>query len=118
MAIYGKIYFLKGKFFMLKPTSSTSENESPDIPPAKMNVFLLLIGIAIMLVGSIFPWIFADGNGKAHHGIAMLLFWAMSAGIVRGVGFIPHHIIPKVLFSGWAVLIGILGAVILRFIHQ
>lgn len=88
---------------------------TPSTSPAKMNLPLLLIGIAIMLVGSLFPWIFTDGTGKAHHGIAMCLFWAMSAAIVRGVGFIPLHIVPRVLLSGWAVLVGIAGAVGLRF---
>lgn len=70
-----------------------------------------------MLVGSLFPWVFTDSQGKAHHGIAMCLFWAMSAGIVRGVGFVPRHSVPKVLFSGWAVLVGIVGAVVLRFFN-
>lgn len=91
------------------------DSDNNNLPATKINFPLLLVGIAIMLVGSIFPWIFADSQGRAHHGIAMLLFWAMSAAIVRGVGFIPRHIVPKVLFSGWAVLIGILGAAVLRF---
>ena len=98
---------------MSNPTP-TNQNSDPS-PPTKIHFPLLLIGIAIMLVGSLFPWLFTDSTGKAHHGIAMLLFWAMSAAIVRGVGFIPHHIVPRILLSGWAALVGIAGAVALRF---
>lgn len=82
---------------------------------AKIHLPLLCLGIIIMLIGSIFPWIFADANGHAHHGIAMVLFWAMSASIVRGVGFIPNNNIARWLFSGWATLLGLSIAVFLRF---
>ena len=50
----------------------------------------LLAALAIMLVGSVYPLLFADAAGKADHGLAMALFWAMSAGLVRGVGFVPR----------------------------
>ena len=67
----------------------------------------LLVGLAIMIGGSIYPLMFArmqDGNARADHGLAMLLFWAMSAGIVRGVGFMPRQWVWRLLFSGWACL--------------
>jgi predicted membrane protein len=31
----------------------------------------------------------------------MALFWAMSSGFVRGVGFVPRARVWRWLFSGW-----------------
>lgn len=64
----------------------------------------LLTGIAIMLGITVYPPLLTDSNGKADHGLATLLLLAMSAGFVRGVGFIPHAAIPRWLFSGWSCL--------------
>ncbi|MCB1974430.1 MAG: hypothetical protein KDE65_08220, partial [Burkholderiaceae bacterium] len=44
-----------------------------------MHLPSLLVALSIMLVGSVYPLLFADANGKADHGLAMALFWAMSA---------------------------------------
>ncbi|PRD65859.1 cyd operon YbgE family protein [Malikia granosa] len=74
----------------------------------------LLVAIVLMLVGSIAPVYLADAQGHAHHGLAMLAFWAMSAGFVRGVGFIPRAKPWRWLFSGWACAIALLAAVLLR----
>jgi predicted membrane protein len=60
--------------------------------------------LALMLAGTAYPLVFARADGRADHGLAMLLFWAMSAGFVRGVGFIPRHRAWRLLFSGWACL--------------
>ena len=74
----------------------------------------LLTAIGIMLVGSVYPLLFAKANGAADHGVAMALFLAMSAGFIRGVGFIPRAWIWRILFSGWSCLAGLLlGAVLL-----
>lgn len=78
----------------------------------------LLVGLAIMIGGSIYPLMFArmqDGNARADHGLAMLLFWAMSAGIVRGVGFIPRARLWRWLFSGTACALALGLAALLRF---
>ena len=64
----------------------------------------LLTGLALMLVGTAYPLLFARANGHADHGLATLLFWAMSAGFVRGVGYAPRHRAWRWLFSGWACL--------------
>ncbi len=74
----------------------------------------LLVALAIMLVGSVYPLLFADASGQADHGLAMALFWAMSAGLVRGVGFVPRWYVWRWLFSGWACAAGLLLAVWLR----
>ena len=75
----------------------------------------LLAALAIMLVGSVYPLLFADASGKADHSLAMALFWAMSAGLVRGVGFVPRFGVWRWLFSGWACAAGLLLAAWLRW---
>ncbi len=70
--------------------------------PARVHLPSLAVALAIMLVGSVYPLLFADAQGRADHGLAMALFWAMSAGMVRGVGFVPRAWPWRVLFSGWA----------------
>ena len=71
--------------------------------------------LAIMLVGRVYPLLFADASGKADHGLAMALFWAMSAGLVRGVGFVPRWALWRWLFSGWACCAGLALAAWLRW---
>lgn len=92
-----------------KPETSVEPTQTPVHWPC------LLVGVGLMLVGSVYPIVFANAAGHADHGIATLLFWAMSAGLVRGIGFIPRHVVWRVLFSSWACAIGLLGAAVLRF---
>lgn len=76
----------------------------------------LLVAIVLMLVGSIAPVYLTDAQGRAHHGLAFLVFWAMSAGFVRGVGFIPQARLWRWLFSGWACSIALIAALLLRLL--
>ncbi len=69
---------------------------------ARVHLLSLTVALAIMLVGSIYPLLFADAQGRADHSLTMALFWAMSAGLVRGVGFVPRWWLWRCLFSGWA----------------
>jgi predicted membrane protein len=64
----------------------------------------LLAAILMMLAGTGYPLLFARGDGHADHRLALLSFWAMSAGFVRGVGFIPRHVAWRMLLSGRACL--------------
>ena len=84
-------------------------------PATRVHFPSLLVALAIMLVGSIYPLLFADAAGKADHSLAMALFWAMSAGLVRGVGFVPRFGVWRWLFSGWACAAGLLLAAWLRW---
>jgi predicted membrane protein len=54
-----------------------------------------------------YPQVLADASGQADHGAALLSMWAMSAGFVRGVGFIPCHRLPRMLLSGGACLLAL-----------
>jgi predicted membrane protein len=47
----------------------------------------------------------------------MALLWAMSAGFVRGVGFVPRRRLWRWLFSGWAVAAALAAAAALRLMH-
>lgn len=77
----------------------------PDLqePPCNaMDFPCLLIAITIMLVGTVYPLVFARQDGSANHSLVFALLWAMSTGMVRGVGFIPRATFWKLLFSGWS----------------
>jgi predicted membrane protein len=52
-----------------------------------------------MLVLTIYPLVLSKGDGKADHLATLLLLCAMSAGFVRGVGFVPKNRGLRVLFS-------------------
>jgi len=77
----------------------------------------LLTGLAIVVGGSIYPWLFARFDGetaRADHFLAILLFWAMSAGLIRGVGFIPRHPLWRSLFSAKACAAALVAAGVWR----
>ena len=46
--------------------------------------------------------------------MATLLCWAMAAGIVHGVGYVPRFWLWRWLLSGWACLLALVGAVVLK----
>jgi len=77
----------------------------------------LLIALVITLVGTVYPPLLADAAGKADHGIASLLFWSMSAGFVRGVGFVPRFALWRWLFSPAACYLTLLAAIALKFLR-
>lgn len=76
-----------------------------------MHLPALIAALLLMLGGTLLPTAFEGPDGHADHRLAMLVFWAMSAGFVRGVGFIPRHWLPRAMLSGWAASLGCLLAV-------
>jgi predicted membrane protein len=82
-------------------------------PATRLHWPCLLTALAIMLAGTAYPPLFADGRGGADHGLAMLLFWAMSAGFVAGLGFVPRAPAWRWLFSPASCAAGVAGAVLL-----
>ena len=75
----------------------------------------LMVGLLIMLTGTIYPVLFTSANGRADHGLVMALFWAMSAGLVHGVGFVPRAWGWKMLFSAWSCCVALGLAAYLRW---
>lgn len=76
-------------------------------PATRMALLPLLAAIAIMLALSIRPDVLADARGHADHGAAALACWAMAAGFVRGVGFVPRFWLWRSLFSSLACATGL-----------
>ena len=76
----------------------------------------LLLAIVIMLAGTAYPPLLMNASGRVDHGLAMTIFWAMSAGFVRGVGFIPVMRLWRYLFSGWACLAALFVALLFKFV--
>ena len=98
---------------------STTASSAPLAPLAPPGLHLpsLAVGLAIMWGGTLYPWVVVNAAGQADHALAALLFWAMSAGFVRGVGFVPRATVWRWLFSGWACLLGLCLAALLKWLH-
>lgn len=73
-------------------------------PANKIALLPLSIAIIICFFVSIFPQLLVNHEGIANHGAATSLFIAMSAGFIRGVGFVPNNKILRGLFSTYSCL--------------
>ena len=85
--------------------------------PARAHLPSLAVGLLVMVGGTLYPPLMADAAGHADHHLAMALFWAMSAGFVRGVGFVPRLWVWHALFSGWSCAAALLLAAVLKLQH-
>ena len=83
----------------------------------RIQVPSLAVALMVMVAGTLYPPLMADAAGKADHNLAMALFWAMSAGFVRGVGFVPRLWVWRTLFSGWSCAAALLLAAALKLQH-
>jgi predicted membrane protein len=94
-------------------------NASPHPAAASPRLHLpsLAAALAIMIAGTLYPPLMADAAGRADHALAMVLFWAMSAGFVRGVGFVPRHPLLRALYSGWACALALALAAAIKWTH-
>jgi predicted membrane protein len=79
----------------------------------RIHVVPLAIAVAITGVITVYPYIATSPDGGPDHLTAVLLLWSMSAGYVRGVGFMPRHVLPRGLLSSAACL-GSLALALLR----
>jgi hypothetical protein len=52
-----------------------------------------------MGAGTFYPLLIDHADGRADHALASARFWAMSAGFVRGVGFVPRAAIWRRLYG-------------------
>jgi len=98
------------------PSAQSLRDHDTAVPDGRaIHLPSLLVAVVIMLVGSVYPLLFAGPDGKADHDLATALFWAMSAGFVRGVGFVPRAWVWRLCFSGWSCAAALLLAGWLRF---
>ena len=65
----------------------------------------LIVAIALTLLLTVYPPILTTPAGKADHAAATLALWSMSAGFIRGVGFVPRNRLLRVMFSTAACLV-------------
>lgn len=77
----------------------------------------LTAAVMIMVIATLDPRWLAHPSGAADHLLASFLFLAMSAGFVRGVGFIPRWWLWRVLFSGWTCALGLALAAAAKWVH-
>jgi predicted membrane protein len=85
--------------------------------PSRLHSPSLASGVIIMLVGTLYPPLMTNAAGQADHWLSLSVFWAMSAGLVRGVGFVPRTLVWRCLFSGWASAAALALAVFLKLLH-
>ena len=77
-----------------------------------MQLPLLLLALLIMLSMVAYPALLTLHDGRADHVAALLVFWSMSAGFVRGVGFVPQARLPRWLLGTTASITALLLAVL------
>jgi predicted membrane protein len=85
--------------------------------PSRLHLPSLVTALVIMCVATLYPPLLTNGAGHADIGMSLALFFAMSAGFVRGVGFMPRASLWRGLFSGWACTAALTLAGILKFLH-
>jgi predicted membrane protein len=76
-------------------------------PGASTHWPCLLAAVAIMVLATLDPRLLAHASGGPDHRLAGLVFLAMSAAFVRGVGFVPRARLWRALFSGWTCVLAL-----------
>lgn len=71
----------------------------------------LAISLLIMASVTVYPRLLAFNN-KADHLAVMLIMWAMSAGFVAGLGFVPRQRLVRWLLSSRAQLFALLACLV------
>lgn len=77
---------------------------------ARISWFPLVIAMFITLALSIYPPLLTTRLGHPDHLGAMLAFWSMSAGYVRGVGYVPQLMVLRLALSAYACLLALILA--------
>jgi len=77
----------------------------------------LLLALFILTLLTILPGVLTDASGRADHTAALLTFSAMSAGFVRGVGFVPRNPLGRIFLSGYSCF-GFFALACLRLIQN
>lgn len=98
--------------------SDANSSDRPPLPskPAHTALLPLCVAILITLVVSVYPPILTDKEGHTDYWAALMIFWAMTAGYVRGVGFIPRVGWCRWLLSSWALAVAVLFVIGRQFV--
>jgi len=95
----------------------TTEMASHAAAETQIHLPCLGIALVVMSVGTLYPPLLADAAGRVDHLSAGLAFGTMSAGFVRGVGFVPRASSLRWLFSGWSCLLTGAAFLTLKLLH-
>jgi predicted membrane protein len=87
------------------------KRQPPKPPQDGWHPLVLIIGIGVALTLTAYPFAAARAGGAADHPGLLLLVWAMSAGLVRGVGFVPDNIVLRIVFSAPACLLALAAGI-------
>ena len=79
---------------------------------------LLIIAIAIMLLLVAYPPVVIGTQGRVQYVPLLLILWSMSAGFVRGIGFIPHQVLLRLLLSKMACYFTLATFIEIVLIHR
>ena len=99
----------------MKATKTTRVTKASPAP-SRIHLPSLAVAILIMLVATLYPPLMVDATGKADHWLATALFFSMSAGFVRGVGFVPQAFVWRWLFSSWLCMAALAVALWIKFL--
>jgi predicted membrane protein len=92
----------------------TARPVAPDEERNGMQPASLAVALVLMVTSTVDPRLLVDAAGRADHALATVVFWAMSAGFVRGVGFLPRTTPIRWLLSGWACVAALLLAALIK----
>jgi predicted membrane protein len=84
--------------------------------PAESRVHALSLAVGLILMGAVTadPRLLASATGRPDHLLALMVAWAMTAGLVRGVGFIPRAGWIRRMLSGYACALVLICAGLVR----
>jgi predicted membrane protein len=84
------------------------------VPAGSTRIQAVPLAIAVAITGAmtVYPYIATSPDGRPDHLTAVLLLWSMSAGYVRGVGFMPRHVLSRGLLSSIACLAALAAALL------
>ena len=102
----------------VKSTGQSSKGVDQQEKTPRSNILSLTIAIVITTVITIYPLVLTNESGQADHLAATLALWSMSAGYVRGVGFVPRNRCLRVLFSKSACVLALSIAAALIAQHR
>jgi predicted membrane protein len=91
-----------------------SDQVAPHATRSQTHLPALATGLILMGAITADPRLLADSMGRPDHLLATAIAWAMTAGFVRGVGFLPRTAWLRSMFSGWACAIALVGAALIK----
>lgn len=94
-----------------------SASQASSRPATRVQWPSLAAGLAIMFGGTLYPPLMIGAGGRPDYRVALLLLLAMSAGLVRGVGFVPRGVTWAWLFSGWTCAVALGAAAWFRWMN-